>query len=354
MELSETKMKTIVATEESTTPKVIETPEPDVTDGQVKVKTSKVGVDGTDLEVIEDVSERKPTDSDHIVLGHEAVGTVVDGTSTRFSEGDIVVPFVRRPTDERSKYFDMERPDMAPIGEFIERGIIDGHGFMSEYFVSSPEYLIKIPDNLAEFGYLVEPISITEKAMEMVEKITGNRDWYEATDLLILGNGRLGLLSAVILAEEYNVTVYSREPVTDDASQLAQEIGAEYISSQDTYLTELEDTYDIILETTGNSQVFIDGLDVLSPHGVYSVLGIPASNNSRDVPIDTIMQELVFNNQAIIGSVNSHRPHFERAIETLSTLPASFLEQYETKPVSVENASDAFDAETIKSVVEFE
>lgn len=347
-------MKSIVATDKTRIPQVIDAPEPTVTEGTVKVKTRKVGIDGTDLEVIEDVAERKPTGVDHIVLGHEAVGVVVDGTSTRFDEGDIVVPFVRRPTDERSDYFDMERPDMAPIGEFVERGIIKGHGFMSEYFISEPDYLMKIPERLAEYGYLVEPISITEKAMEMVEKLTQNREWYEAEDLLILGNGRLGLLSAAMLVDEYNVTVFSRGPASEYKSQLAQEVGAEYISSQDQSLTDLDETYDVVIETTGSSQVFINGLDVLGPHGVYSILGIPAGNESREVPIDTVMQELVFNNQAIIGSVNSHRPHFERAVETLDSLPESFLEKYETMAVSVADAPEAFDPDTTKSVVEFE
>lgn len=346
-------MKSIVATENTEHPEVIEQPEPDAQDGQVKVKTKKVGVDGTDLEVIEDVAGRKPSDSDHIVLGHEAVGVVVDGTSTQFTKGDVVVPFVRRPTDDYSEYFDYGRPDMAPIGEFVERGIIEGHGFMSEYFVTDPEYLLQIPDNLAEYGYLVEPISITEKAMEMVEKLTDTRDWYTTNEVLILGNGRLGLLSAAMLVDEYDVTVYSRAPSTADPAQLAQEVGAEYISSQDTYLTELDDTYDIVIETTGVSQIVVDGLEVLGPHGVYSLLGIPEGDLEQELPIDNIVKEIVFNNQAIIGSVNSHRPHFEQAVETLEELPESFLEQYETLAVSVENAPEAFTPDTTKSVVEF-
>lgn len=347
-------MKSVVITEDSETPQVIETPEPEVSEGEVKVKTEKVGVDGTDLEVIEDVSERKPKGEDYMILGHEAVGTVVDGTSTRFEEGDTVVPFVRRPTEEYSEYFDYNRPDMAPIGDFIERGIIDGHGFMSEYFVSEPEYLIKIPDSLSEYGYLVEPISITEKAMEMVEKLTKNRDWYDAEDLLILGNGRLGLLSAAMLVDDYNVTVYSRAPGTSPPAQLAKEVGAEYISAQEQYLTELTQEFDVVIETTGNSQVFIDGLEVLGPHGVYSILGIPEGSKEREVPIDDMMKEIVFNNQAIIGSVNSHRPHFERAIQTLETIPDSFLEQYETLAASVDDAPKAFTPDTTKSVVDFE
>lgn len=143
------------------------------------MKTLKVGVDGTDLEVIEDVSGRSPPDDDYIVLGHETVGVVEDGGNTRFEEGDIVTPTVRRPHPDAgyTKYFEQSRPDLAPMGEFVERGIINAHGYMQEYFTAKPEYLVEIPQRHKENGFLIEPISITEKGLDMSESSQSTHPW---------------------------------------------------------------------------------------------------------------------------------------------------------------------------------
>lgn len=347
-------MKAVVATEDKEEPFIKEIPEPEREEGEVKVKTLKVGVDGTDLEVIEDVSGRSPLDDDYIVLGHEAVGVVVDGTNTHLSEGDIVTPTVRRPHPDvgYTEYFEEQRPDMSPLGEFVERGIINAHGYMQEYFVSEPEYLVEIPSHQKEDGFLIEPLSISEKGLDMAENAQATHPW-GINDVLILGNGRLGLLTSIMMSDEYDVTTYSLEGEEEYSSVLAEEFGVNYISAQNNDLGELRTDYDLVIETTGHSPTFIDGLNNVGPHGVYLVLGIDESGHSEEAPIADVQKELVFNNQSVIGSVNSHVKHFESAIDTLEDLPRDFLEDYVTLEVPVEDAPEAFTPDTVKSVVVF-
>src|SRR6185503_20903879 len=66
---------------------------------QVKVRTIEVGVCGTDREICHFDYGTPPDGSDYLVLGHEALGEVVEaGPDVKhLKPGDLVVPTVRRP-----------------------------------------------------------------------------------------------------------------------------------------------------------------------------------------------------------------------------------------------------------------
>src|SRR5881397_4055124 len=71
---------------------------------QVKVRTIEVGICGTDREICNFDYGTPPQGSDYLVLGHEALGEVVEvgpGISN-LKVGDLVVPTVRRPCHHSS------------------------------------------------------------------------------------------------------------------------------------------------------------------------------------------------------------------------------------------------------------
>src|SRR5699024_996580 len=110
--------------------------------GEALLRTLRVGIDGTDHEVVEGNHGGFPAGDDYQVLGHEAVAVVADANGTDLNEDQLVVPTVRRPREDDNAYFERGEPDMAPDGEYVERGIVDAHGYMTEYFTSSPRYLV--------------------------------------------------------------------------------------------------------------------------------------------------------------------------------------------------------------------
>src|SRR6266436_9376857 len=65
----------------------------------VRIRTIEVGVCGTDREICHFDYGTPPDGSDYLVLGHEALGEVVEvGPGTQgLRPGDLVVPSVRRP-----------------------------------------------------------------------------------------------------------------------------------------------------------------------------------------------------------------------------------------------------------------
>jgi len=133
----------------------------------VLVRTLAVGIDGSDRRIAAgEIGDELPADDDHLVMGHEAVSVVEDANGTEMEERQTVVPLVRRPLTDPSTDRASDELDMAPPGTFHECGITGAHGFLSEMFVCRPDFLVPIPDSLAEYGIFVEPASLVEKALQ--------------------------------------------------------------------------------------------------------------------------------------------------------------------------------------------
>ncbi len=348
-------------------PTILEKPVPEPAPGEALVRTLRVGVDGTDREVIEGRHGDVPEGDDHLVLGHEAVGVVEDANGTDLEEGAVVVPTVRRPLDGPTEHFERGQPDMAPEGEYVERGIVGAHGFMAEYFTSPAEYLVSIPEELAPLGFLVEPISISEKAIEHAYAARSAFDW-RPESALVLGNGSLGLLTLAMFEEVlgYDRTYcLGRRHRPDPTIDIIENLGATYVDSRETPVSQVADAYegmDVVYEATGYAKHAFETIDALAPNGVGALLGVPG-DWTFEVDGGQLHRELVLQNKALVGSVNSHRGHFESAVETLAALPTWFTDDLVTGVYGLEEFERAFsldegttfadDDTTIKTAVEF-
>jgi threonine dehydrogenase-like Zn-dependent dehydrogenase len=350
-------MQAIAVYEGGDEPVVVEKPRPEPAAGEALVRTLRVGVDGTDHEVIAGTHGEPPAGEDHLVLGHEAVGVVADPNGTRFAAGDLVAPTVRRPPDGGNAYFARGEPDMAPSGAYHERGIVGAHGFMAEYFTSPEAYLVDVPSTLAEWGFLVEPASITEKA---VEQAFASRSAFEWTpeSVLVLGNGSLGLLTAAILEKTFDrVYCLGRRERPDPTIDVIESIGATYVNSTETPVPTVpaaHEAVDLVFEATGYAPHALESVDALAPNGVAALLGVPG-DMSLEVDVGRLHRELVLHNKALVGSVNSGYGHFEAAVDALGSLPTSFLSDLVTGVYPLESFEAAFvdDDTTIKTAVEF-
>ncbi|WP_276254036.1 glucose 1-dehydrogenase [Halomontanus rarus] len=353
-------MKTIAVEPGAGEPVVLEKPIPEPAAGEALVRILRVGVDGTDHEVIGGGHGGVPDGEDHLVLGHEAVGVVEDANGTDLEEGTVVVPTVRRPpAGESNEYFERGEPDMAPDGEYVERGIVGDHGFMAEYITSPAAYLVPIPEELASLGFLVEPISISEKAIEHADASRSAFEW-SPESALVLGNGSLGLLTLAMFEHTlgYERTYcLGRRDRPDPTIDIIENLGATYVDSRRTPIPEIPEVHeamDFVYEATGVAPHAFETIEALAPNGVGALLGVPGS---WEFEIDggDLHREFVLHNKALVGSVNSHRGHFESAVDTLAALPAWFLDELVTGVYDLEDFEAAFenDDTTIKTAVEF-
>ncbi|MFB6255532.1 MAG: glucose 1-dehydrogenase [Haloplanus sp.] len=350
-------MKAIGIETGSEGPRLLDVPRPDPDPGAVLVRTLRVGIDGTDHEVIAGSYGGPPAGEDHLVLGHEAVGVVVEPTTTDFEVGDVVTPTVRRPPPEgTNEYFERVEADLAPPSACVERGIDGAHGFMSEYFTSPAQYLIPVPDAHAEWGFLTEPISVTEKALELARASRSSFTW-EPETALVLGNGPLGLVALAMLVPDFEVYCLGRRDRPDPSIDLIESLGATYVDSRETPADEVSTVYepvDLVYEATGYAKHAVQSIDALAPNGVAALLGVPGS---REFTIDggRFHRELVVTNKAIVGSVNSGPKHFHAATDRLAGVPSGFFDDYVTDIAPVEEFETALDPDRpMKTAVEFD
>ena len=351
-------MKAVALFRGERTPRVVEKDRPDPADGEVLVRTLRVGIDGSDRRIADGEIGEPPEGEDHLVLGHEVVGVVEDPNGTALQAGQVVAPMVRRPAGERTGYAERGELDVAPSGTFHECGILGAHGYMAEFFACSPEYLVPVPESRAEYGFFVEPASIVEKALDQAYAARSAFDW-RPSSALVLGNGNLGLIALARLADEFDRTYcLGRRARPDPTIEFVERVGGTYVDSRETPLVSIPDAYepvDIAFEATGHARHGLDSVRALAPNGVATLQGIPGSQ-AFEIDGGDLHRDLVVNNKALFGVVNSRESHFRAAADWLVETPEAHLDDLVSGVYGPNEIGEAFanSDETIKTVVDFD
>src|ERR1041385_26960 len=303
-------------------------------DHHVKVRSLDVGICGTDKEICTFVYGSPPRGFDYLVLGHESLGQIVEvGAGVKaLKVGDLVVPSVRRPcAHDHCQPCRADLQDFCATGDFTERGIKMTHGFMTEYYVDEEKYLNHVPPGLRDVGVLVEPLTVAEKGLAQVWQGQKRLPWISAhapTDApghgktaVVLGAGPVGLLGAMtLIVNGFKTFVYSRSPAPNPKAELAEAIGARYLSTQNVTPDQLADEIgpiDLVYEAVGTSRISYQVLKNLGLNGVFVFTGIPAPKPASEIEADIIMRNIVLKNQAVLGTVNADRAAFQSAIRDL-------------------------------------
>jgi threonine dehydrogenase-like Zn-dependent dehydrogenase len=286
-----------------------ELPNPPMEDDEVRVRVRRVGICGTDREIIAGHFGVAPPGSDDLVIGHEVLGDVIDAGDrvTSVALGDLVVATVRRP--DGCPACRAGQPDMCLWRTYTERGIIGAHGYMTESFVEHPAYLVKIPPALEPIAILLEPLSGVEKALRQARLIQRRIKGWEPATAVVLGAGPIGLLGTLLLrAEGFAVVTVARTPAPNRAAEIVTGSGARYVSTRETPLAELAaalPNVDLILECTGQSGPAFDAMRMLGDNGVLILHSITGGDASATIPADLINRQMVLGNKVVVGSVNA-------------------------------------------------
>jgi threonine dehydrogenase-like Zn-dependent dehydrogenase len=285
----------------------------------VLVKVLRVGVDGTDKEINAAEYGAAPEGSDVLVIGHEGFGVVesVGENVTEVAPGDYVVATVRRPGS--SPYDAIGLQDMTTDDTYFERGINLRHGYLSEKYVESADFIVRVPPRLASVGVLLEPASVAQKAIFQAWEIQRRLKVWKPRKALVLGTGTLGLLASLFLRlRGLEVVAVGRTPRPYRNADLLDEIGVRYASTQDGPLAEiagLHGPFDFILEGTGQSPLVFEAMEVLGKNGVLAMVSVTGGGKTATIPSDRINQGFVLGNKLAFGSVNAHRDDFERGAQ---------------------------------------
>jgi threonine dehydrogenase-like Zn-dependent dehydrogenase len=288
----------------------------------VLVKVLRVGVDGTDKEINAAEYGAAPEGDDYLITGHESFGRVAEvGPSvTELAVGDYVVATVRRPGSsiyDRIGTYDMTTDDM-----YYERGINLRHGFLAEYYVDDPEYVVKVPPGLKDVAVLLEPTTVVEKGIAQAYEIQRRLRVWRPRKAAVMGAGTIGLLAALALRlRGLDVTVFGRTAAPYLNSDLVHDLGARYLSTVTTPIMDgarRHGPFDLIFEATGASSVVFESMQALAKNGVLVLSSVTGGDRMIQVPADRINLEFVLGNKVMVGTVNANREYFETGVKDMA------------------------------------
>lgn len=308
------------------TPKLGDQPHPHVClipEGRsVLVKVLQIGVDATDREINEALYGNAPPGGEHLVIGHESFGQVLEvgDKVTEVKPGDFVTCTVRRPGG--SLFDQIGRNDITSEEVYYERGINLCHGYLTEHFVDDAEYVVKVPQNLKHLGVLAEPASVCAKAIEQAFLAQQRLQVWQPKRAFVLGAGQIGLLATMMLKLR-NIDVYTvaTRPGPHLKSEIVESYGASYVSSKELSVADLARKVgkpDLIFEATGNAEVCFRAMEILALNGVLIWTSITGGKSEVSLDAAKINLEWVLGNKLLVGSVNGNRRHFELGLQALS------------------------------------
>lgn len=330
---------------------LVEMPQPKVDEIEnergVLVKVLRVGVDGTDKEINNAEYGAAPDGFDFLVIGHEGFGVVeeVGANVTELKKGDYVVATVRRPGT--SIYDVIGTNDMTTDDIYFERGINLRHGYLSEYYVDDAEFIVKIPRGLKEVGVLLEPMTVVQKGVVQAFEIQRRLRVWKPRKAAVMGAGTIGLLATLVFAlKGMEVVTFGRTPKPYLNSDLIEELGAKYVSTEDISVHEYAEQssgFDVIFEATGFSPIVFDAMQALAKNGVLVLSSVTGGDRKTEIPADKINLDFVLGNKVMVGTVNANREYFESGakdmaqavleygdwLSRLLTHPVKGLENYE-------------------------
>jgi threonine dehydrogenase-like Zn-dependent dehydrogenase len=325
-------------------------PEPPGAEGEVLVEGLLVGVCGTDREILAGDYGEAPRGAEHLVIGHETLGRVISDDSGRLSRGDLVTAIVRRPDPVPCPSCAVGEWDMCHNGLFVECGIKQRHGFARERWRVEADFAIPLDASLTEVGTLLEPASVVAKAWEQIERV-GRRSFWRPRTALVTGAGPIGLLAA-LLGVQRGLDVHVLDRADDGIKpELVRALGATY-HAKPVMQTGL--TPDIILECTGAATVIVDVLDLVGPGGVVCLTGVSSGGHNLSLDVGETNRNIVLENNAVVGSVNANRRHWQAAATAIAAADIGWLRSLITRRVPLADFARALEPveDDVKVVLE--
>lgn len=261
-------------------------PRPEVGHGTVLIRPLRLGVCGTDLEIVDGTIDeafvRYP-----LVLGHEWSGVVEEiggGAAEGLEPGDLVVVEGIIPCGHCARC----REGATNVCENYDEIGFTRDGAAGPFLLAPAHLVHRIdPEVGPDAAALVEPAAVVYRALRRVTIVPAAR-------VLIIGAGSIALLAArlVTLWSPSSVTVLGRG---EHQAELAIRAGAtRYLGSPDG----LGGDFDLVIEAAGAVDAVVTAVASARRGGTIVLLGYPGAGVTAPIPID----DVVNNDLAVIGS----------------------------------------------------
>lgn len=297
----------------NTEPETVELREvdvPEIGDGEALLRVEAVGVCGSDIHQWH--GSNSWAVNYPVTLGHEFSGVIerIVSGDDEFEPGDRVVSETaavineKSPLSRRGKY-NLD-PDRLGFGYGVD-------GAMTEYVVVPERCLHHVPEGLPfEQAALTEPCSVAYNA------VVENGDVDPGEDVLVLGPGQIGLLSATMasLCGATNVVVAGL-PKDQERLETAREMGATDAITGDpaAYAEDLGDGlgFDCVIDASGVMATFESAMEAVRPDGHITKVGWGPQN------LETTLDPIVAKGVTVEGSFSHTWPVWEKVLALLAS-----------------------------------
>ncbi len=302
------------------TVEIVECAKPELAEGEILVMMKACGVCGTDIEKV-----AGHYTASALVIGHEAVGEVVESKTPQFKPGDRVFPHHHVPC--YSCWFC--RHGSTTMCESYRRYNLEPGGF-SEFF-RVPKWnvkhggVVKLPDSLSyDAGSFIEPLACVVRSLRKCNPATDSR-------ILVVGAGPMGLLHALLLRKRRTCGV-SIKDVSELRASYARSLG---------FKTDNEaKDYDLVIVASGHPSAISAGFRSVRRGGRVCIFGVPYKGNLLDIET----AELLNSEISIITSYGADDADVAEAIRSMNEGDALGVERLISERFRLEDTARALKA----------
>lgn len=251
-------------------------PEPEVSSEEVLIAVEMAGICSTDLEIIKGYMDFQG------VLGHEFVGKVVKGPKNLMDKRVVgTINCVCGKCDMCLSGLSEHCRKRTVIG-------IDGRDGAFAEFLSLPKRNVHVlPDSLdAEKAVFIEPLSA---ALQIVKQVPIEK----RHQVIVVGDGRLGLLAVQVLAQHSNRSQVALLGKHESKLTFCEKRGLRGIHLDDMLI---KPEWDVVVDCTGSADGFSTACRLVRPRGKL----VMKSTWLADKPVD--LTPLVINEVTLVGS----------------------------------------------------
>jgi threonine dehydrogenase-like Zn-dependent dehydrogenase len=242
--------------------RLLERDEPRAPPGEAVLEVRRAGICATDLEIARGYMGFSG------VLGHEVLGTVIEGPSDWL--GARVVSEINCSC-HRCPSCAAGAPTHCPTRTVL--GILGRDGALAERVAVPVANLHRVPPEVSDdAAVFVEPLAAAMHAFDEVTPRPGDR-------VLVIGDGKLGLLIGLVLARRGDLKearVLGRHPAKLailSRAGLSVSLASEVLSSG----------YDVVVEATGQPAGLARGLELIRPRGTLILKSTYAGGSALDL-----------------------------------------------------------------------
>ncbi|MBZ9570426.1 alcohol dehydrogenase catalytic domain-containing protein [Methanobrevibacter sp. TMH8] len=264
-----------------------------------------------------------------MALIHECIGEVINDDTGTFSQGDNVVIIPNTPIESD----DIISENYLESSKFRSS---DFDGFMQDYIVSSPDRLVKLPNNInKEVASFTELVSVSLHSITRFSEISHEKK----TVIGVWGDGNLGYITSLLLKTLFPDSKVIVFGTNDEKLNIFSFVDETFKINEIPHNLNIDHAFECV--GGRGSQMAIDQIiNHIKPEGTISFLGV----SEFPIPINTriILEKGLF----IFGTSRSGKKDFLNTIKIFEEHPIilSYLESIISNVFKIRTLNDINEA----------